>query len=86
MEIIGAVAGYDVFVVGAAVENQMALARGFSGVGVVSHLVGVEGVRLVTNFDMSAQLVDRAVFFLGNRLDPHILLARDGGVGKKRLD
>ena len=63
-DVVGAVAGDDVFVVGTAVEHDVALEFGVSGVGVVGNLVGLQDVVAIVDFGRAAQVVDGAFFFL----------------------
>ena len=57
-------AGFDVLVVGTAIEHHVAFADGFAGIGVVGDFIRVKDVGAVVDFNVAAQFVDRAVLFL----------------------
>src|SRR5579859_6825680 len=87
-QIVGAVAGFDVIIVRAAVEREMSRGRCLTAVLVVGDLVGPQNVVAVVNLGISVQLVDVPVFFLVHRADRcHVLvlrgrLTRTGSVGR----
>ena len=58
----------NMFVVGAAFEQQVTIGVCISGVGVVSHIVGGESVCPILNPDVTMQLIDRPIFFLAECL------------------
>ena len=63
-QIVSSVTGLDVFVVGTAVESEVAGGRGLAAVGVVGNFVGTQDVGAIVNLGVAVQFVDVAVFFL----------------------
>jgi hypothetical protein len=82
------VAGFDVLVVGSAVEHHVTLGGGFAGISVVGDFVSIKVEGAVADLDVAAEFVDGAVLFLLSGLDADIDSAlnlgnggRLGGVG-----
>ncbi len=63
-QIVGAMAGPDVVVVGTAIEPEVPVRGGVAGVGVISDLVRAQDVAAIVNFAVAVQLVDGADHFL----------------------
>ncbi len=78
--------GFDVLVVGPAVEHHVAIRGGFSGVGVVVHRIGIEDVGAVVDLRLAAQLEHGAVFFLLQGADGDVLLSHRGRRGGQDED
>src|SRR5712691_8280676 len=55
---------FDVLVIGAAIEHNVAISRGLAGLRVVVDFVGIENVRAIVNFGLAAQLKHGAVLLL----------------------
>src|ERR1700722_6829779 len=68
-QIIGAMAGFDVVVVGSAIECEMASSGRLSAVGIVGHFVGTKNIAAVMDLGVVVQFVNVAVFFLLNGTD-----------------
>jgi len=69
--VVSAMTGLDVFIVGAAIEDDVAFEFAVAGIGVVSHLIGVKDVVAVVNFGFAAEVVDGAIFFLLDGANGH---------------
>ena len=72
-------------VVRAAVERDVAVGRGLAAVGVVGDLIGAQNVVAVVNLGVAVQLVDVAVFFLGDGADGGLVASlrwRPAGAGR----
>src|SRR5271166_5033912 len=63
-DIVSAMAGFHVLVVGAAIQNDVTLQFAIPGIGVVSDLIRVEDIGAIVNLDCASQMVDRAIFLL----------------------
>src|ERR1017187_3609219 len=82
--VVSAMAGLDVLVVGTAVENDVALEFSVPGVGVVGDLIGVEDVGAVVNLDRAAQVIDGPIFLLLHGADGDLFFGLGGGLGRGR--
>jgi hypothetical protein len=80
--VVSAMAGLDVLVVGTAVENDVALEFSVPGVGVVGDLIGVEDVGAVVNLDRAAQVIDGPIFLLLHGADGDLFFGFGGGLGR----
>src|SRR6202142_448819 len=69
VHVVGATGGFDMLMVGAAFEQQVAFGLEVAGIRVVGDLVGGKGENAVVDFDVFAQLVNLTVFFLMHRAD-----------------
>ena len=56
--------GFDVIIIGAAVNRKVAGSSSFSSVGIVGHLIGSNHVTAVVNLGVTAKFVYIALFFL----------------------
>jgi len=63
-EVVSAVRGPNVIVVGTAIECKMSAGGCFVGVGVESRFVGLQNVSFVIDFNGAVQLIDVAISFL----------------------
>jgi len=71
-DVVGAVTGFDVLVVGAAVEHDVAFEFAVSRVGVIGDLIGAQDVGAIVDLRVAPQVIDGSFFFLfrplhGNR-------------------
>jgi hypothetical protein len=64
LNVISAASSFDVLVVRAALQKQVAFGKYVSSVRVVSRLVPFDGVRAIVNLDVPVEFVNCAVFFL----------------------
>ena len=83
--VVGAMGGFDVLVIGPAVEHHVAIRGRFSGVGVVVDRIGIEDVGAIVDFGLAAQFEDGPVFFLLQGADGDVLLRsrEDGADGSE---
>lgn len=81
VDIVSAVASFDVLVVRATIQYDVALSRSFPRVGVVGHLVRIEMIGAVLNLSLPLQFEDNPIFFLLNGLDGDLLAALGGRCG-----
>ena len=77
-DVVGAMSGFDVLIVGAAIEHHVAVRDRISGTGVVVHGVGVQDVGAIVNLGLAAQLENRAVLFLLQGADGDVLFSDRG--------
>lgn len=84
-QIVGGVTGFDMVVVGAAVEGEVPGGGGLTTVGVVGDFVGAQDVAAVVDFGATVQFVDVADFFLLQGADGGGLgILRSGLAGARR--
>jgi len=61
-DVVGAVTGFDVLVVGAAVEHDVAFEFAVSGVGVIGDLIGAQDVGAIVDLRVAPQVIDGSFF------------------------
>ena len=66
-DVVGAVTGFDVLVVGAAVEHDVAFEFAVSRVGVIGDLIGAQDVGAIVDLRVAPQVIDGSFFFLFDR-------------------
>ena len=82
--VVGTVAGFDVFVIGTAVEDHVALDFRIPGGRVVGDFIGIEHVVAIVDFGLAAQLVERAIFFLLNGVNGDFFFRQICGIDRDR--
>ena len=82
--VVGAMSGFDVLIIRAAIENDVAIRRGVAGLGVVVDRIGIEDVGAVVNFRLAAQFEYGPVFFLLQGANGDVLRIHRGRRRRKR--
>ena len=80
-DVIRGVSCLDVFVIGPAIEHNVAICDNISSIRVVIDGIGIENVCAVVNLRLPAQFEHGAIFFLLQSLNRNILLLCSGGRG-----
>jgi len=83
-DIVVAMSGFDVLVVGPAIENHVAIRGYTAGVGVVVDRVGIEDVGAVVNLCPATQFEYGPIFFLLQSADGDLLRIDGGRRGGRR--
>ncbi len=78
-DVVSAVTGFDVFVVRAAVQDDVALQFAGSRVRVVGDLIRVQDVSSIVNFYFAPKVVDGPILLLLHRLDRNLFFRLAGG-------